>query len=86
VDRVGPPALKQAVHEIAHAAAALAGEEVAREDELCVPAVVSGPQLFVQGLQIPKEFFTGLNRCFVMPADIGAVKSRSCYLPFKVYS
>ncbi len=73
VDWVGPPALEQAVHEVAHAAAALAGEEVTREDELGVPAVESGRQLLVQDFQIPKEFFAGLNRRFVMPTDVGAV-------------
>jgi hypothetical protein len=39
VDRVGPPALEQAVHKVPHAAAVLAGEQVAGEDELAVPAV-----------------------------------------------
>jgi hypothetical protein len=73
VNRVGPPALEQAVHEVAHAASVLAGEEIAREDELGVPAVVCGRQLPVQGLQIPKEFFAGLNRRFVVPTDVGAV-------------
>ena len=41
VDRVGTPALEQAVHKVPHAAAALAGEQVAGEDKLGVPAVVS---------------------------------------------
>ncbi len=39
VDRVGPPALEQAVKQVAHAAAALAGEEIAREDELGFPFI-----------------------------------------------
>ncbi len=56
VYRVRPPALKEAVNEVAHAAAVLAGEQVTGEDELGVPAVVSGRQLLVQALQVSKQY------------------------------
>jgi hypothetical protein len=75
VDRVGAPALEQAVHQVPHAAAVLAGEQVAGEDELGVPSVVAGGQLLVQSLQVSKEFFAGLHRSLVVPADISTVRN-----------
>ena len=66
VDRVGAPALEQAVHQVAHAAAVLAGEQVAGEDELGVTSVVAGGQLLVQSLQVSQEFFpasTAVSSC-----------------------
>ncbi len=64
VYRVRPPALKEAVNEVAHAAAVLAGEQVTGEDELGVPAIVSGRQLLVQVLQVSKQFLATCARTY----------------------
>ena len=75
VDGVRAPALEQAVHQVAHAAAVLAGEQIAGEDELGVSSIVAVGQLLVQSLQVSQELFSGLHRSLVMPADICAVRN-----------
>jgi hypothetical protein len=69
--RVASPVgeLVEAVNQVSHPAVVLPGQEISREQELCVPAVQSVGKLLVEVLQIVEQFFAGL----VMSADIGAV-------------
>ncbi len=74
VDGVRAPALEQAVHQLAHAAAVLTGEQISGEDELGVSPVVAVGQLLVQSLQVSQKLFSSFHRRLVMPADICAVR------------
>ncbi len=52
VDRVGPPALEQAVPQVPHAAVLLPSQQVGGEEELGVLPVEPLSQLLIQGFQV----------------------------------
>ncbi len=73
MDAVAPPAVVEAVDEIAHAAVLLAGEDVACEQKLGGLAVEPLLKLDVELLQVTEELLTSLDGGVIVSADIGAV-------------
>ncbi len=74
MNRVIPPAVVQAIHQVTHPAVLFPREKVPCEQELSVPPVQPGCQLLVEGLEVGEQLLDGLHRRLVVAADIGAVK------------
>ncbi len=73
MDGVIPPAVVQTIHQVAHPAVLLAGEQVPCEQKMSVPPVQPGGQLLVEGLEIGEQLLAGLHRCLVVATDIRTV-------------